>query len=148
MKAKPQKIITLSEIITALDTLPLSAAREALYESKDAVLFLSATVLKVARRDGLKLHLQVNTEPSSRRMEAHAVFTDEKEIEKVKELKIKKGSHVSISGKFQTCGDSAICLTDCRITENGNLIQSGKPHTRKFAKTASRSISNLLAPAN
>jgi hypothetical protein len=132
MKAKPQKEITLAEIIGALDTMSLANARTELYKSVNASLFLSSTVLKVARRDGLKLHLQINIEASDRKLEAHAVFTDERQIEKVKELKIKKGSSVSLSGKFQTCGDSAVCIIDCRIRHT-NTVRLNKA-ARKVAK--------------
>ena len=114
MKAKQQKIISLPEIIKTLDTKPLFDARSQLYQSFNAALFLSGTVLKVVKRSGFKLYLQVDTAPSTRKMEAFCEF-DEMEVEKAKDLKIKKGSTVHLTGRFQTCGESAMVLYGCRL---------------------------------
>ena len=116
MKAKQQKIISLPEIINTLDTQSLFDARSELYQSFNAALFLSGTVLKVVKRSGFKLYIEVSTVPFARKMEAFCEF-DETEVEKAKNLKIKKGSQVSLTGRFQTCGESAMVLYGCRVGE-------------------------------
>ncbi len=47
---------------------------------------------------------------------AFTVFADcLNDAEKIQSRKIRKGSLVSIRGKFQTCGAMAVCLEDCRL---------------------------------
>jgi hypothetical protein len=122
MKAKLQKMISLPEIIETLETKPLFDARSELHKSFNAALFLSGTVLKVVKRSGFKLYLQLSTAPSARKMEAFCEF-DETELEKAEKMKIKKGSIVSLIGRFQTCGEAAMVVYGCRFkVEPGSAL--------------------------
>jgi len=68
-------------------------------------------VEKVVKRDGqFKLVIKTDNAPG------FVVFADcLKDAENFTKLHIRKGSHVSISGKFQTYGASAFCLSECCI---------------------------------
>lgn len=114
MKAKPQKAIMLNQILDALDIYPLLDAKAELYKFVNANLSICGVVLKVVKCSSFKLHIQINSESSIRKMEAFCVF-DEQEAEIGKGLKIKKGSNISLVGKFQACGSTALNLIDCRI---------------------------------
>lgn len=141
MQTKPQKEITLAEIISALDTMSLADARTELYKSFNASLFLRATVLKVVKRSGFKLYVEVAVSTSTRKMEAFCEF-EESEIEKAVSLKVRKSSRVSLTGRFQTCGTNAMMLYGCRLAE----LQ--KKRIATINRSASRSEANLLAPVN
>ncbi len=44
------------------------------------------------------------------------VFADcQPDAEKLRKAKIRKGSLVSVRGKFETLGAAAVCLSDCRL---------------------------------
>jgi hypothetical protein len=54
------------------------------------------------------------------------VFADcTSDAENLTKLNIRKGSLVSVRGKFQSFGASAVCLSDCRLMPEGNLEQLG-----------------------
>ncbi len=76
-----------------------------------AVLDVAGKVQKVVRRDGqCKLIIEPGNAPG------FVVFAEcTSDAEKVRESKIRKGSLVSVRGKFQTFGASAVCLSDCRL---------------------------------
>jgi hypothetical protein len=86
-------------------------ARVALSQFVGAVVGVSGKVQKRVEREG-KCRLVV--EPGD--VPGFIVFADCRTDEKaVISRKIRKGSFVSIRGKFQTFGASAVCLSDCRL---------------------------------
>ncbi len=78
-----------------------------------AAVEVSGTVQKRVKRDGqCKLVIQPGDVPG------FVVFADcQPDAEKVQARKIRKGSLVSVRGKFQTFGAAAVCLSDCRLQE-------------------------------
>ncbi len=76
-----------------------------------AVLTISGKVQKVVRRgEQLKLVIQPGDAL------AYTVFADcLKDAERIQNRKIRKGSIVSIRGKFQTYGAMAVCMSDCKL---------------------------------
>jgi hypothetical protein len=59
------------------------------------------------------------------------VFADcRADAEKVRARKIRKGSSVSVRGKFSTFGAAAVCLVDCRLQQ---LAIQKKKSSPKFA---------------
>jgi len=76
-----------------------------------AVLDVAGKVQKVVKRDGqFKLVIEPGNAPG------FVVFADFSEkSETLKKAKIRKGSLVSVRGKFQTFGAAAVCLSDCRL---------------------------------
>ncbi len=89
-----------------------------------AVLDVAGKVQKVVRRDGqCKLIIEPGNAPG------FVVFADFSEkSETLKKAKIRKGSLVSVRGKFQSFGASAVCLSDCRLQRFATLKkENGKP---------------------
>jgi hypothetical protein len=86
-----------------------------------AVLDVAGKVQKVVKRDGVcKLIIEPGNAPG------FAVFADcTSDAENLTKLNIRKGSLVSVRGKFQSFGASAVCLSDCRLMPEGNLEQLG-----------------------
>ncbi len=88
-----------------------------------AVLDVAGKVQKVVRRDGqCKLIIEPGNAPG------FVVFADFSEkSETLKKAKIRKGSLVSVRGKFQSFGASAVCLSDCHLTmpEDASLSKVG-----------------------
>jgi hypothetical protein len=78
-----------------------------------AVLDIAGKVQKVVRRDGqCKLVIEPGNAPG------FIVFADfTSDADTVRNSKIRKGSLVSVRGKFQTFGAAAVCLSDCQIVE-------------------------------
>jgi hypothetical protein len=76
-----------------------------------AVLDIAGKVQKVVKRDGqCKLVIEPGNAPG------FVVFADcPGELENLTKLNIRKGSLVSVRGKFQTFGAAAVCLSDCRL---------------------------------
>ncbi len=87
----------------------LQSARDNLSELVNSAVEVSGTVQKRVKRDGqCKLVIQPGTSPG------FVVFADcRSDAEKVQARKIRKGSLVSVRGKFQTFGAAAVCLSDC-----------------------------------
>jgi len=81
-----------------------------------AVVELSGKVTKRVRREGeCKLVIEPGDVPG------FIVFADFSEkSETVRKSKIRKGSLVSVRGKFQSFGASAVCLSDCRLLSERN----------------------------
>jgi hypothetical protein len=104
----------------------VQSARENLSKLVNSVVEVSGTVLKRVKRDGqCKLVIQPGDVPG------FVVFADFSEkSESIKEAKIRKGSRVSVRGKFETFGAAAVCLVDCRLQRFA--IQK-KKSSRKFA---------------
>ncbi len=102
---------TLSTIAEAVSAFDVNSARSSLSAVTGAVLEVSGKVLKVVKRNGqLKLVIQPGDVPG------FVVFADcQPDAETVTNSKIRKGSLVSVRGKFQTFGASAVCLSDCRL---------------------------------
>jgi hypothetical protein len=77
-----------------------------------AVVGVSGKVQKRVKREG---QCKLVIEPGAS-VPGFIVFADCRTDEKaVISRKIRKGSFVSIRGKFQTFGASAVCLSDCRL---------------------------------
>jgi hypothetical protein len=79
-----------------------------------AVLDIAGTVQKVVKRDGqCKLVIEPVNAPG------FVVFADcPGELENFGKLSIRKGSFVSVRGRFASYGVRAVCLTDCRLIIN------------------------------
>jgi hypothetical protein len=104
---------SLSAIADALDGSDALTARNSLSQLVGAVVDVSGKVQKRVKREGqCKLVIQPGDVPG------FVVFADcLSDVKKVRARKIRKGSFVSIRGKFQTFGASAVCLSDCRLTK-------------------------------
>jgi hypothetical protein len=89
----------------------VESARENLSELVNSVVEVSGTVQKLVKRDGqCKLVIEPGDVPG------FVVFADcQPDAEKVRARKIRKGSSVSVRGKFETFGAAAVCLSDCRL---------------------------------
>ncbi len=76
-----------------------------------AILDIAGKVQKVVKRDGqCKLVIEPGNAPG------FVVFADcTSDADTVRNSKIRKGSPVSVRGKFQTFGAAAVCLSDCRL---------------------------------
>jgi hypothetical protein len=82
-----------------------------------AVLDIAGKVQKVVKRDGqCKLVIEPGNAPG------FVVFADFiSDADTVRNSKIRKGSPVSVQGKFQSYGASAVCLSDCRLMPEGEV---------------------------
>ncbi len=110
-KGKFEKF-TLTTIADALDGSDVATARRSLSAVVGAVVEVSGTVQKRVRREG---ECKLVIEPGAS-VPGFVVFADcQPDAEKVRARKIRKGSLVSVRGKFQTFGASAVCLSDCRL---------------------------------
>jgi glutamate/tyrosine decarboxylase-like PLP-dependent enzyme len=90
----------------------VDSARENLSKLVNSVVEVSGKVQKRVKREG---HCKLVIEPGDS-VPGFVVFADCRTDEKaVISRKIRKGSFVSIRGKFQTFGASAVCLSDCRL---------------------------------
>ncbi len=101
----------LKAIADALDGSDVLTARDSLSELVGAAVDVSGKVQKVVKRNG---QCKLVIEPSD--VSGFVVFADcWSDAEKVRARKIRKGSSVSVRGKFQTFGAVAVCLSDCRL---------------------------------
>jgi hypothetical protein len=121
----------LRAIADALDGSDVATARENLSQLVGAAVEVSGTVQKRVKRDGqCKLVIEPGDVPG------FVVFADcLKDAEKVRARKIRKGSLVSVRGKFQTFGASAVCLSDCRLQEMLPTGDKVRASSRKKKKT-------------
>jgi hypothetical protein len=102
----------LKAVVGALDGSDVETARRSLSQLVGAVVEVSGTVRKCVRRDGQS---KLVIEPGAN-VPGFVVFADcEADAAKVTARKIRKGSFVSVRGKFQTFGAVAVCLSDCRL---------------------------------
>jgi hypothetical protein len=77
-----------------------------------AVIEVSGTVQKRVKRDG---QCKLVIEPGAS-VPGFVVFADcGPDADTVRNSKIRKGSLVSVRGKFETFGAVAVCLSDCRL---------------------------------
>jgi hypothetical protein len=104
----------LRAIADALDGSDVVTARRSLSAVVGAVVEVSGTVQKRVKRDGqCKLVIEPGDVPG------FVVFADfTSDAEKLRNVKVRKGSAVTIRGKFQTFGAAAVCLSDCRLIGN------------------------------
>jgi hypothetical protein len=106
------KRFSLAAIADALRGSDVQSAREDLSQLVNSVVEVSGTVLKRVKRDG---QCKLVIEPGAS-VPGFVVFADFSEkSETLKKAKIRKGSSVSVRGKFQTFGALAVCLSDCRL---------------------------------
>jgi hypothetical protein len=101
----------LKAIADALRGSDVESARDRLSQVVGAAVEVSGTVLKRVKREGeCKLVIEPGDVPG------FVVFADcWSDAEKLRKAKIRKGSVVSVRGKFQTFGAAAVCLSDCRL---------------------------------
>jgi hypothetical protein len=103
---------TLAAVADALDGSDIATARRNLSAVVGAVVEVSGTVQKRVRREG---ECRLVIEPGAS-VPGFVVFADcRADAETVRARKIRKGSLVSVRGKFSTFGALAVCLTDCRL---------------------------------
>jgi hypothetical protein len=103
---------SLAAVADALDGSDVATARRSLSAVVGAVVEVSGKVRKRVKRDG---QCKLVIEPGAS-VPGFVVFADcEADAETVRNSKIRKGSLVSVRGKFQTFGAAAVCLSDCRL---------------------------------
>jgi primosomal replication protein N len=103
---------TLTTIADALDGSDVATARRSLAAVVGAVVEVSGKVQKRVKRDG---QCKLVIEPGAS-VPGFVVFADcQPDAAKVTARKIRKGSVVSVRGKFATFGAAAVCLSDCRL---------------------------------
>lgn len=115
---KPQRklTITLETIKEAFDKYSVPDARAILYVHIGASLSIKGMIEKVIKRNGgLKFYVKPDGLPESKSFMIFADFTDEKEREKVRVSKTRKGSKVAITGDFRTAGYCAATMDNCRM---------------------------------
>jgi hypothetical protein len=101
----------LKAIADAVRGSDVQSAREDLSQIVGAAVDILGTVLKRVKRDG---QCKLVVEPGD--VPGFVVFADFSEkSETLKKAKIRKGLSVSVRGKFQTFGASAVCLSGCRL---------------------------------
>jgi hypothetical protein len=104
----------LKAIADALNGSDVATARGSLSQLVGAVVEVSGKVQKRVKRDG---QCKLVIEPGAS-VPGFVVFADcEADAETVRARKIRKGSLVSVRGKFETFGAVAVCLSDCRLQE-------------------------------
>jgi hypothetical protein len=103
-----------NELARAVD---VQSARDSLSQLVGAVVEVSGKVQKRVKRDGqCKLVIEPGDVPG------FVVFADcLSDAENLTKLNIRKGSLVSVRGKFQSYGALAVCLSDCRLMPEGRL---------------------------
>ncbi len=112
MKKPKLEKFGLAAIQTVLTNADIETARKSLAFAVGASVDVSGTVQKRVKREG---QCKLVIEPGAS-VPGFIVFADCRTDEKaVISRKIRKGSFVSIRGKFQTFGASAVCLSDCRL---------------------------------
>ncbi len=115
----------LRAIADALRGSDVQSARDSLSQLVGAVVEVSGKVRKRVKRDG---QCKLVIEPGAS-VPGFVVFADcRSDAEKLRKAKIRKGSLVTVRGKFQTFGASAVCLSDCRIVEK-------RSDSRVYART-------------
>jgi hypothetical protein len=105
----------------------VQSARENLSKLVNSVVEVSGTVQKRVKRDGqCKLVIEPGDVPG------FVVFADcWSDAETVRARKIRKGSFVSVRGKFSTFGAVAVCLVDCQLQQ----VATQKKKTENLKKS-------------
>jgi primosomal replication protein N len=107
----------LAAIADALDGSDVETARRSLSAVVGAVVEVSGKVRKRVKRDG---QCKLVIEPGAS-VPGFVVFADcRSDAAQVEARKIRKGSSVSVRGKFSTFGAASVCLSDCRLLPIGN----------------------------
>jgi hypothetical protein len=107
------KRFSLQTIADAVSGSDLPSARLKLSFAVGSLLEVSGKVQKCAKREGL---CRLVIEPGD--VPGFVVFADcLSDALTVSARRIRKGSPVSLKGKFQSFGASAVCLSDCRLTK-------------------------------
>jgi hypothetical protein len=111
MKKGTLEKFSVSAVADQIGAVGVESARIALAFALGSVLDVGGEVQKVVKRDGqCKLVIEPGDVPG------FVVFADcPGELENLTKLNIRKGSLVSIRGKFQTFGAAAVCLSGCRL---------------------------------
>jgi hypothetical protein len=104
-------LCSIADIVSRLD---LKSARDSLSLTFGAVLEVSGKVQKVVKREGQE-KLVIEEPGDIPGFIVFAVFLDK--LESIKKAKIRKGSTVSICGKFASFGASAVCLNECKLNK-------------------------------
>ncbi len=99
-----------------------------------AVLDIVGKCQKVVKRNGLcKLVIQPENAPD------FIVFANcSDDVETVRARKIRKGTSLSVRGRFASYGSKAVCLIDCRLMPEGEVASScntKKGDVLKLSKT-------------
>jgi hypothetical protein len=121
----------LRAIADAVSGSDVQSARDRLSQVVGAAVEVSGKVLKRVKREGqCKLVIEPGDVPG------FVVFADcQPDAEKLRKAKIRKGSSVSVRGKFETFGAAAVCLSDCRLQRFATLKKKTeniiKPHILK-----------------
>ncbi len=101
----------LRAIADAVSGSGVAEARDSLSQLVNTAVEVSGKVQKRVKRDG---QCKLVIEPGD--VAGFVVFADcRADAAKVTARKIRKGSSVSVRGKFQTFGAVAVCLSDCRL---------------------------------
>jgi hypothetical protein len=119
---------SLAAIADALDGSDIATARRSLSAVVGAVVEVSGTVQKRVKRAGeCKLVIEPGDVPG------FVVFADcQPDAETVTNSKIRKGSVVSVRGKFSTFGAVAVCLVDCQLQQPATLKTGKKQETENL----------------
>jgi hypothetical protein len=112
-KPQTKQTITLETIIEAFDKYSVPEAREMLSDRIGARLSIKGVIEKVIKRDGLKLFVKPDGLPKT--FMIFADFYDEKERERIRQSKLRKGSMVAFTGDFRTAGYCALTMNGCRL---------------------------------
>ncbi len=112
---------SLKVIADAVSRDDVSRARVNLSQLVGAVLEVSGKVQKVVKREGQeKLVIEPGDVPG------FTVFADfSNQAEMLRKVKVRKGSPVTICGKFVSFGASAVCVNECKLDKVG-LQKKGK----------------------
>jgi hypothetical protein len=117
----------LRAIADALRGSDVQSARDSLSQLVNTAVEVSGTVQKRVKRDG---QCKLVIEPGTLAL-GFVVFADCRADEKaVISRKIRKGSSVSVRGKFQTFGAAAVCLSDCRLQQVATLKKENGKHKK------------------
>jgi hypothetical protein len=112
MSKRKLERFSLDAILDALNGSDVIRARLALSAVIGAELEVSGKVEKRVKRDG---QCRLVIQPGAS-VPGFVVFADFlSDAERVRNGKFRKGSLVSVRGKLQSFGSSAVCLSDCRL---------------------------------
>jgi hypothetical protein len=114
MRSAKIERFSLQAIADALIGSDLPSARLKLSFAVGSLLEVSGKVQKCAKREGL---CRLVIEPGD--VPGFVVFADcRADAETIISRKIRKGSLVSVKGKLQSFGASAVCLSDCGLVRH------------------------------
>ncbi len=134
----------LKAIADALRGSDVQSARDSLSAVVGAVVEVSGTVQKRVRREGeCKLVIEPGDVPG------FVVFADcRADAETVRNSKIRKGSSMSVRGKFSTFGAAAVCLVDCQLQQLAIQKKKSSPKLAAKKKTENLTKPNILGAEN